>query len=130
MPAMLMLHEEDPREVAIREVGDISDIEIFNNQVLVVIYERPEKTVSGLYITDKNRDEDKFQSKVGLIVKMGPDAFKDEDEKWFKDVEFNLADWVVYRPSDGWSISVNKKACRMLDDVHIRARVQHPDAVW
>ena len=69
MKQLQMDHDGDPKQNLINEVGDISDIEIFNNQILVGVYIRPEKTKSGIYLSDKYRDEDKFQSKVGLILK-------------------------------------------------------------
>ena len=45
------------------------------------------------------------------------------------DVEI-LHDWVVFRPSDGWSVTVNKVICRILDDTNVRGRIQQPDQVW
>ena len=39
-------------------------------------------------------------------------------------------DWIVFRPSDGWSITVNNVLCRMIDDINIKARVDHHDRVW
>ena len=130
MPYMVMNHDVDPREAINAEIGDISNVEIFNNQVLCAIYIRPEKTKSGLYLTDQNRDEDKIQGKVGLIVKMGSEAFVDGNDQWFNDVIFNVNDWVVFRPSDGWSVTVNGVLCRIIDDINIRGRIQQPDQVW
>ena len=127
---MIMTHEIDPREDLLNQIGPLDDFEVFNNQILCAIYVRPEKTQGGIYLTDKVRDEDKFQGKVGLIVKMGPEAFKDDSGAWFNNVLFSINDWVVFRPSDGWSITVNKVICRIIDDVNIRGRIQHPDQVW
>ncbi len=69
MPFMLMEHEVDPKEKLLKDLGDLSEVEIFNNQLLVAVYLRPEKTKSGFYLPDQNRAEDQFQSKVGLLVK-------------------------------------------------------------
>jgi len=130
MPPMKMTHAVDPKVDIFESVGDIKDFEMFNNQLLVAIYVRPQRTASGIFLTDNTVDEDKFQGKVGLVVKLGPDAFEDETGKWFKDVKINIGDWVVFRPSDGWAISVNGKSCRILDDVAVRGRIQAPDMVW
>jgi co-chaperonin GroES (HSP10) len=127
---MKMTHAVDPKVDIFESVGDIKDFEMFNNQLLVAIYVRPQRTASGIFLTDNTVDEDKFQGKVGLVVKLGPDAFEDETGKWFKDVKINIGDWVVFRPSDGWAISVNGKSCRILDDVAVRGRIQAPDMVW
>ena len=67
MPAMIMDHDVDPKEKLLSELGDLSQVEIFNNQVLVAVYIRPNKTKSGLYLSDKTTDEDRYQGKVGLL---------------------------------------------------------------
>jgi co-chaperonin GroES (HSP10) len=103
---------------------------LFNNQILVAVYIRPQKTKSGIYLTDKTTDEDRHQSKVGLIMKMGPSAFEDNSEGWFKGEEFNLKDWVVFRPADGWNVTVHGVLCRVLNDTQIKARVKNPDEIW
>ena len=130
MPPMKMAHAKDPRDELLNEVGNIKEVEIFNNQILCAIYIRPQKTASGIILTEKYVDEDKYQGKVGLVLKMGPDAFVDESGKWFKNMKIKVGDWVVFRPSDGWSVSINGKSCRILDDVAIRGRVKSPDIIW
>jgi co-chaperonin GroES (HSP10) len=130
MSNIAMLHEKDPKEVLLEQVGDISKIDVFNMQVLVAVYIRPEKTKSGIFLSDKARDEDRYQSKVGLIIKKGPTAFVDKDGEWFSGLDIKEGDWIVFRPSDGWNVTVNGTLCRMLDDMSIRAKISHPDLVW
>lgn len=130
MPFMLMEHDEDPRKKILEDLGDISNVEVFQNQLLVAVYIRPQKTKSGIYLTEKTTDEDRFQAKVGLLVKKGPQACVDQDGEWFNGINFELNDWLVHRPSDGWSITVNGVLCRMLDDISIKCRIDSPDRVW
>jgi len=130
MPFMMMQHSNDPKQELREKLGDLSTIELFNNQILVAIYIRPEKTKSGLYLPDTHRDEDRVQSKVGLVVKMGPSAFVEDGSVWFDGVTVNEDDWVFFRPSDGWGIVINNVQCRILDDVNVRGRVDQPDRVW
>ena len=127
---MTMEHEIDPSAVLLKELGDLSAVEVFNNQMLVAVYIRPQKTKSGIILTSQTTDEDRFQSKVGLVVKKGPNAFKDDTGEWFSGIEINEKDWIVFRPSDGWSITVNGVLCRMIEDVNIKARIDQPDRVW
>lgn len=129
MPHMLMSHEEDPKVKLLDQLGDISDIELFHNQVLLAVYLRPEKTKSGLILTADHLDEDRYQSKVGLLVKQGPLAFE-QDGNWFTGVTFQEHDWLIFRPSDGWSITVNGVLCRIFDDISIKGRAPHPDSVY
>lgn len=127
---MTMEHEIDPSAVLLKELGELSAVEVFNNQMLVAVYIRPQKTKSGIILTSQTTDEDRFQSKVGLVVKKGPNAFKDDTGEWFSGIEINENDWIVFRPSDGWSITVNGVLCRMIEDVNIKARIDQPDRVW
>jgi len=130
MPPMKMNHEVDPAQEIINSVGDLKDFELFNNQLLVGIYIRPQKTKSGIILTDKTVEEDRYQGKVGLVLKVGPTAFIDEKGEWFKGVVVSEGDWVVFRPSDGWALSIEGQPCRILEDYTVRARIQQPDAVW
>jgi co-chaperonin GroES (HSP10) len=130
MPPMMMDHDTDPAKKLVAEIGDLSTVELFNNQILVAVYIRPQKTKSGIYLSDKTVDEDRFQSKVGLLVKMGPSAFEDNAEGWFKGEQFNLNDWLVFRPSDGWNVTIHGVLCRVLTDTQVKARVKTPDEIW
>jgi len=130
MPPMKMAHAIDPVKEIQSKVGNLKDIELFNMQVLVGIYVRPQKTASGILLTDKTIDEDNYQGKVGLVLKTGPSAFVDETRKWFNGQQIKVGDWVVFRPSDGWALSVNGKSCRILDDLSIKARIKEPDMIW
>lgn len=130
MTGMIMDHEVDPREKIIKELGDLSKIELFNNQVLCAVYIRPTKTKSGIYLSDNTVAEDRFQGKVGLLVGMGPSAFQDDSGQWFNQTAFNLHDWLVFRPSDGWNITINGILCRILSDTQIKMRISAPDVAW
>lgn len=130
MVTMVMDHDVDPKEKLLAELGDISNIEIFNNQILVAVYVRPNKTKSGLYLSDNVVAEDRYQGKVGLLVGMGPAAFQDDSGQWFNNASFNLHDWLVFRPSEGWSITVNGVLCRMLSDTQVKMRIPSPDTAW
>ena len=130
MPAMKMNHVIDPKKEIINAIGDLKGIKLFNMQVLVGIYIRPQKTASGIFLTDKTVDEDRYQGKVGLVLKTGPMAFIDEKEEWFKKGDIKVGDWAVFRPSDGWAITINGYLCRILDDRVIKGTVDKPDMAW
>src|SRR5690242_1017414 len=133
MPVALMVHETDPADLICDLAGELDEIEVFNSNVLVGVYVRPEKTKSGIILTHKTTDEDRYQSKVGLILKMGPRAFDDPTGKWFVNQDMTIGDWVVYRPSDGMSmiaVSRDKKTgekrellCRIISDLSVKMRI-------
>lgn len=138
MPAVAMLHEIDPREAIQKRVGNIDGVEVFGNDVLVAIYKRPQRTKSGIMLPDSTLDEDQHQGKVGLVLKMGATAFLDDEGNRFRDI--SVGDWVFFRPSDGWRITLNTLRgsyakddtvdCRIVNDLSIRGRIQHCDEVY
>ena len=124
-----MKHDVDPRQKLFDELGDLSGIDIFNNQVLVAVYVRPETTRGGILLPGQARDEDRYQGKVGLVAKLGPQAFISDGEYTFDD-PVDVGQWIILRPSDGWSINVNGVLCRMLTDTSVKGRVESPDLVY
>ena len=130
MPFTMMRHDVDPKQKLLDELGDLTGFKLFNTQVLAAVYIRPEKTKSGLVLPGQTLEEDRYQSKVGLIVHMGPSAFDDPTGQWFKEVNIGLHDWIVFRPSDTWSLTVNNVLCRVIDDDKIRGCVSHPDQAY
>lgn len=128
VPITSMYHDEDPAKDIVEKVGDISGFDLFGPKVLVAIYVRPEKTKGGIYLTDKVRDEDLYQGKVGYVLKIGPGAFSDND--WFGDVRVDVGDWVGFRASDGAALVVNGVNCRLLEDVRIYGKASNPDLIF
>lgn len=125
-------HERDPKEAIMEQVGDLSEFELFWNQVLVAIYEMPKdaKTVAGIIVPDKTRDESIFQGKAGLVVKLGPQAFVDSDDFKFDGQRVNVGDWVLVRPQEGWLTEINGNPMRIFRDTQIIARIPDPDYVF
>jgi co-chaperonin GroES (HSP10) len=127
---------EDPKEALLGALGDISGLEIFHNQVLVATYIGPEKTLGGIILPDKSLAENRFQGKVGLVVKLGPLAFRDDEVNgaFFGDVRIEVGDWVFFRPADGMELfSVDKTGgvpCRVFRDIDIKGRVSDPGMLW
>lgn len=117
-------------------VGDLSGFEPFHNLVLVATYIRPETTTGGIIRPDRNLAEDRFQGKVGLVLKVGPIAFKDDNVNKFGGLTVQEGDWVLYRASDGHEMFfVDRNGrdgtpCRLLEDVHIKARLREPELVF
>jgi len=130
MPQRLMQHDVDPAQLIWDKIGDISDIEIFGNNVLLGVYERPEKTKSGIIITDNTRHEDKHQGKAGLVLKKGPYAFVSDGNYDFRGQDVEVGDWVSIWVSDGRAINVAGQLCRLVEDQYIRLKIPAPDLVF
>lgn len=127
---MRATHAADPAADLRAAVGNLDGIELFHNQILVATYKRPEKTAGGVYLTDSIRKEDEYQGKVGLVLKKGPLAFVDDASVKFAGQNVAIGDWITYRASDGWALTINGVHCRMVEDSHIRMRVAAPDLVY
>lgn len=120
----------NPKEALFRAVGDLSNYEIFHNQILIAIYVRPETTAGGIIRPGQNVDEDEYQGKVGLVVKVGPSAFLDNEDQDFLGQTVSPGDWVVFRTGDGWQLTIKDTACRILTDRTIRMRIKNPGDIF
>lgn len=130
MPQMAMVHDVDPVEVIRKKVGDLSNFKLFYNHVLLGVYERPEKTKSGLYLSDQTRNEDRHQGKAGLVLAKGPTAFVSDSNYDFKGQNVDVGDWVAIFVSDGRPLMINGQLCRLVEDQYIRLKIPAPDVVF
>lgn len=112
----------------------LDGIEVFHNHILVGIYMAGTVKDLGngqmLYIPEKTADEDKFQGKVGVVLKMGPMAFVNDARNDFKGQVIDPGDWLLYRVSDGFPLDINGVHCRLLPDVDVKARVLDPTTIY
>lgn len=122
-----MRHTVDPRVEITRQLPDLKNTEVFNDRVLVAVYERPDKTAGGILLADQTKAEDKYQGKAALIVKLGPLANIDAKARGG---ELAVGDWVAIRPSDGWALNINQKLCRLLSEKDVHLRIPSPDSVY
>lgn len=129
--ALQMVHDRDPKDVLLEQAGPFADkLTPIGARVLVATYIRPEKTKSGIIITQNTRREDEYQGKVGLVLKMGPLAFtEDKDHEWGGVVP-KIGDWVLMNIGDTRRLSVGENPCRFIEDVNCQAILTDPDAVW
>lgn len=134
MPITKMVHKTDPREDIYKKVGALADCDVFHNQILVAVYERPNELDLGngkkLLLADSTRKEDQYQGKVGLVLKTGPLAFVGRDKDEFAGQTVERGEWIAFRVSDGWSLEINGQLCRMIHDVDCKLRIPAPDYVY
>jgi co-chaperonin GroES (HSP10) len=125
-----MAHERDPASEIREKLVDLEKVDLFFNSVLVAVYVRGDKLKSGIIIPDQTRDEDRYQGKAALVVKKGPSAFVDDANTSFNGQNVEIGDWIVIRPSDGWGVTINGVLCRVVQDIHIKARIPSPDVIF
>lgn len=122
---------EDPKTALVAEVGDLSGVDIMSNRVLVAIYIAPEKMKSGLLRATQTVAEDVFQGVVGLVLKKGSMAFKDDDasKTYFYGQDVKIGQWIIFRPGDAKRIQLNGVDCRFVEDIMIDMIVTDPEIV-
>lgn len=122
---------QDPKLAIRRALGDAATrFQVFHSQVLVATYIQPAQTKGGIFIPDKSLQEDQFQGTVGLVVALGPGAFKDDNIAKFHGLSLKVGDWCLYRPSDGLQLYVREVPCRLFEDVNIKMRILDPQMFW
>lgn len=130
-----MEHTEDPAEAIISKVGmnkkgDIPGFRLHGNRILVGMYERPEKTKSGIVLTQQTRQEDEYQGKAGLVLMRGHSAFESDENIDFGPDNVQVGDWVMLFVSEGRSCKINGQLCRIIRDQDIAMAIPEPDQVF
>jgi len=98
---------------------------LYGNRVLLATYIRPEKTAGGIYRPTSDIEEDRYQGKAGLILRIGEQAFEnDETYKW--GVRPCVGDWVFFWPSDSREIGLAGLSCRVIRDFQIAGPTTDP----
>lgn len=122
---------KDQRKEIVKSVGDLSKIQLLSNRVLVGIYIEPEKTSGGVYLATRTIKESVWQGTVGVVLKKGSTAFKDEPNSntYFHGQDVKEGDWVVYRPGDARRVQINGVDCRMVEDTLIDMVIDDPDCI-
>lgn len=122
---------KDAKSALKKEVGDISKIGIMGNRVLVAIYIAPERTKGGLIRAVQTIKEDVWQGTVGLVLKKGEQAFRDDagTSTYFHGESVSVGDWVVFRPGDARRIQINGVDCRFVEDTLIDMVIDDPELI-
>jgi hypothetical protein len=133
----------DPKQALLAAAGDLNDYEVCHNLVLVATYIAADRlmkgfeSIGGLLRPDRNMEEDRFQGKIGLVLKVGPLAFVDDGRNTFGGIKVKAGDWVMYRPSDGLELFIRDRrkndeglSTRLIEDVFIKMKVSDPSLIY
>lgn len=128
--------EQAAKDYVADKLGDLDDIDVFYNWVLVAKYIR-EEVAKGILAAPETQREDSWQGSVGLVLKKGPAAFQDDNRNKFYGANPNPGEWVLYRNSDGWDKNIAVLGartefiqCRFIQDAHINGRVTYPGRLY
>lgn len=144
---MIMMSEMDnPAEAIIKGIGrDVIDAyQLFEDDILLWTYIAPSVTAGGIIKPQSVTDEDRYQGKAGLLLKMGPTAFKYDRSGAYEASAPppDLGSWLVYRPSDAWEVALGKTrpekgignktlaSCRIIRSSMVRGVISDPSWIW
>lgn len=97
-------------------------------RLLVIPYYMPEKTKSGVYIPNQTRDRESFATVAAYVVKVGPDAYKDEN-KFPSGAWCQEKSWVLMGRYSGNRFKVDGLEVRLINDDNIIATILDPSDI-
>jgi co-chaperonin GroES (HSP10) len=83
---------------------------------------------SGLVKAGQTMHFEEILSPVLFVVKMGPDAFKDE-KRFPSGPSCKVGDFVLVRPNSGTRIKIHGKEFRLINDDTVEAVVEDPRGI-
>jgi co-chaperonin GroES (HSP10) len=86
----------------------------------------PDGTKAGIFIPDSARDRDKFNAIVGLVLDMGPEAYKGDR---FKGIYCRPGDWVVLAKYEGSNLAYKDIPVQLVNDDRILMVIPDPKDV-
>lgn len=96
--------------------------------LLCVLPDAEEEYESGLVKASQTMHFEEVLSPVLFVVKMGPDAYKDE-KRFPSGPSCKVGDFVLVRPNTGTRIKIHGKEFRIINDDSVEAVVQDPRGI-
>ena len=154
---VLIVHDTDPADEIRDEVGSFCEgVTMLGADVLLVMYERiksrageEKKSKGGIILVETQTgtsSEDKWQGKVGLVMKMGPIAFQDDESHRFGGIAPKVGDWVIVNVNETYSFDMpvfakgqhgntsptGARRGRIVQDIYIKGIVSPEifNAIW
>jgi len=97
-------------------------------RILVIPKAVSETTSEGIDLPDERREKESDASVVFCVLKLGPDAYKDErkfpDGAWCKE-----GDWVILPSYAGTKVLVHGQELRIINDDTVHAVIDDPRSV-
>jgi chaperonin GroES len=97
-------------------------------RILIAIPEKDEKTDGGILLPEDMRKREEAASIVGMVLKMGPDAYADAERfpngPWCKE-----GDFIVMRSYSGTRLDIHGQEFRIINDDSVEAIVEDPRGI-
>jgi co-chaperonin GroES (HSP10) len=96
--------------------------------LLCVLPEVEEEYDSGIIKSGSTMHYEEVLSPVLFVVKIGPDAYKDE-KRFPSGASCKIGDFVLVRPNTGTRIRIHGKEFRIINDDSVEAVVEDPRGI-
>lgn len=97
-------------------------------RILCAIPETEEKTAGGIFKPDSTKHFEELTTPVLMVLKIGPDAFKDEKRfpsgPWCKE-----GDFILTRPHAGSRVKIHGREFRIINDDSVEGVVEDPRGI-
>ena len=97
-------------------------------RILIAIPEKEQKTDGGVLLPEDTRKREEAASMVGMVLKMGPDAYTDTERfpngPWCKE-----GDFILMRSYSGTRIEIHGQEFRVINDDYVEAVVEDPRGI-
>ena len=97
-------------------------------KILIALPEPEETTSGGIIKAAQTLKVEETGSITGFVLKIGPDAFKDE-RRFPSGPYCKEGDWIMMRAYSGTRFSVHGKEFRVINDDSIEATVEDPRGI-
>ena len=98
-------------------------------RLLVLPFKMKEKTKGGILITDDVIERSQVASTCGLVLEVGPDAYRDKERfpegPWCK-----KGSWVIFARYAGSRMKIDGGEVRLLNDDEVLATVENPEDIF
>lgn len=96
--------------------------------LLCVLPEANEEYEGGLLKASQTMHFEELLSPVLFVVKVGPDAFKDE-KRFPSGASCKVGDFILVRPNTGTRMKIHGREFRLINDDSVEAVIQDPRGV-
>ena len=96
--------------------------------LLCVLPEAKEEYEGGLLKASQTMHFEELLSPVLFVVKVGPDAFKDE-KRFPSGASCKVGDFILVRPNTGTRMKIHGREFRLINDDSVEAVIQDPRGV-
>ena len=97
-------------------------------RLLILPYKGQGKTKGGIILSDETIEERGYTTVTGLVLKVGPDAYKDK-ERFSNGPWCKKNDWIIFGRYAGSRFGIEGGEVRILNDDEIIAVVKDPEDI-